>query len=371
MRTATPASLADRFRASAAPFFVLVPLALVGLLLAAVIPFGPGTLDLVMLAAWFLAMCFTVWSAGSSDLLDVVRSPGVPRPPEGPVPTIDRLALFGMLLFGLGGITALIACLVVDLSHDPADGGAVVNVSLGSFISALGFAVSGILLRRLADREAFALLHVALDAEPLGPASSAGALVRLRGVVNDPTPVATPAGPAAFAITEAIEHTPGTDPNIVSGSLANDRTFLVTADHVAVELDGQGAHWAPGERLTWSARTASGNEQTVNLDYLPLGALVTVAGVLRSWARPGVATLTASPDAPVVLLRHEPDDDPLAPLRASRRRRRLAPVLLVALVVAIVATGAAMLRALPPGTPSASAAPAAPMARSAAAALVY
>lgn len=347
MHPATPASLADRFRASAAPFLVLVPLALVALALAAVLPFGPGTLDLVMFAGWFLAMCFTAWSSGSSDLLDVVRSPGVPRPPEGPVPALDRLALVGMLLFGLGGVTALIACLVADLSYDPADGGAVVNVSLGSFVAALGFAVSGVLLRRLADREAFALLHVALDAEPLGPTSAAGALVCLRGVVNDPTPVATPAGPAAFAITEAIEHTPGTDPNIVTGSLANDRTFLVTADHVAVELDAQGAHWAPGERLTWRARAASGNEQTVNFDYLPVGARVTVAGVLRAWARPGVAILAASPDAPVVLLRHGPADDPLAPLRASRRRRRLAPVLLAALVVAITVTGVVMLRALP------------------------
>ncbi len=343
MQRAHVPSVAERFRASVAPLVVLGPPAVALGLSAAWVPFGPATLDLAMFACWFLTLAAAYWSSASVELLEAVRDPAEPAR-ESPLDALDKLAIAGIGVFQLGGLATFIACLVVDLQAEVPR----TNVSAFSVVAALGASVSALLVRRMIDRDALRLLDVLLDAEPFGPASREGAPVRMQGVVRDPTPVATPVGPAAFAITEDVEHTPGTDPNIVRGSLASDRTFFVESPQGSLELDARGVLWAPGERLTWGDRAESGRDHTVTVDYLPVGVSVTVAGALKRGTRPGVGALAPTPGSPVVLLRHGPEEDPLAVFREARRRRRMARAALLAVTALTAALAAAMMPALPP-----------------------
>lgn len=305
-----------------------------------------------MLASWSLTVGMTFWGSLGGEF-DVVRDPSTPAPQEKTRVT-DVLALIGSALSMLGGLPVLITFAAIDMppGHTEEVGAgiapAVVNMSLASAIFAVVAALCGMLLRRVMDRDVLHAIATLLDAHPLSSASRLGTRVRLTGVVRDPTPVASPTGPAAFAITSDEEHVPGSDPNIERGNLASDRTFYIVGSDAAVELDARGVLWTPGDRRQWRTRAPSGNDRTITVDYLPVGAPVLVAGTLHAGAPGAPPSLRVTPTTPVVLMRHGPDEDPFAVLRGVRRRSRLALLVLALHVLVTTAIGVALTRDLPP-----------------------
>ena len=352
MESVQPPYLTQRFRASRVPLFVFVPVAAACALAAVALPFSPSTLDFAMLASWSVTTGLTFWGSLSDEFV-VVRDPSRPAPQE-PARRGEALALVLSVVFGLGGFASLLAFTGIDIPPGHVDALAsgstpvVVNMSLASAVMAVGAVVAGLSLRRMMERDMLRAVASVLDSAPLTPASRPGERVHLHGVVRDPTPVASPVGPAAFAITSDVEEVPGSDPNIERGNLANDRTFYIVGADAAVELDPRGVLWTPGERLRWHARAPSGNTRKITVDYLPVDAPVLVAGVLRAGARSETPGLAATPEVPVVLMRPGAGDDPFATLRAVRRRSRLAQALLAAHLVLTAAVAVALANQLPP-----------------------
>lgn len=320
-------------------------LAMVAFGVAAAVPASPLRLDLVLSGLYvvaFASMLTSTMPPGAALLRNLTGEPPASKTTAGFV--LFCIAL--VALFALSNPITMLVFTVFDLppnhvdATDPAH--PLVNASPVVSASALGAMVMMLLIQG-GESVALRLVTRLVDAPWANSPASPDGWVKLVGTVEDPTPIAVDAQPAAFAMVTDTEEVPGSDPNIVVKRFENQGTFVVRAGDTRYEIDPARIHWAGATQHVLRSIAPSGNARAITTDYLPVGATVLVGGKLRPQARSAYRdvgfALQATDEDPVLVLR---TDDPEALLAGYRKARQLFRASLVVIVVCAVIAGVAV-----------------------------
>lgn len=316
----------------------------------AALPRSPARVDALM-----LGLCLAGLGVVVAELYDegpaILQAP--PRTADAPGTVRGATALLAVLVT-LGVLVApfcVVAALVADWPPNHADDARrTVNAAWYGIAATLWFCGGAVILNRV-SASTKAVARAVARARPLafplsGPTYGAGA-----GVVRDPTPIRTDAGLAAFALTEDVEHMPGSDPNVSVEKLHAVGTFEVEVwtpgGPRRVEVAAEHLHFGNPVRRVLEGRAASGRPRTYTESVMPVGARVLLVGRVEPGPRGDAVRPTGA--EPALLFRLDgAEEDPMVALRGLARRPWLRLALIAALAAGAGVLGGSEAGHLPP-----------------------
>lgn len=236
---------------------------------AALVPFSPLTVDLVVAGIATATLTFTLWGLRHVPrfILDEKHVEDVQKSPDVRVLTIAAAPFFML------AAPPFVADVSAQWTKLPPATPAV-NGSMGCCVALVVFALLLTLGVLTTSRRSMRLLRVLLAAPPL-PSGPVRAWGSFEGTVRDPTPVSAEGELAAVMHVVHETVTEGSDPNIFVERVLSKGTFHVDRGGTSFEVDPEGAHWGSAVRIRVQGKDA---RRRTEKHVVPIGGSVLIAG---------------------------------------------------------------------------------------------